>query len=72
MLGLILYSNQGFQYISYQYKAVCNSNNIQISMLRTPSDDSILESFHRILKKELCITIISYLYNTSRLKSNRH
>ena len=40
--GLILHSDQGFQYTSYQYKAICNSNNIQISMSRkgTPIDDS--------------------------------
>lgn len=39
--GLIPHSNQGFQYTSYQYKAICNSNNIQIFMSRkgTPIDD---------------------------------
>ena len=31
--GLILHSDQGFQYTSYEYKAICNSNNIQISCL---------------------------------------
>jgi len=29
--GLILHSDQGFQYTSYEYKAICKSNNIQIS-----------------------------------------
>ena len=44
---LILHSDKGFQYTSYQYKAICNSNNIQISMSRkgTPIDDSPMESF---------------------------
>lgn len=52
--GLILHSDQGFQYTSYEYKAICKSNNIQISMSRkeTPIDDSPMESFHGILKKE--------------------
>ena len=52
--GLILHSDQGFQYTSYEYKAICESNGIQISMSRkgTPIDDSPMESFHGILKKE--------------------
>lgn len=29
---LIIHSDQGFQYTSYEYKAICESNNIQISM----------------------------------------
>lgn len=86
--GLILHSDQGFQYTSYQYKAICNSNNIQISMSRkgTPIDDSPMESFHGILKKETLynnnITSLQeyqklvedwiLFYNTSRLKSKRH
>ena len=83
--GLILHSDQGFQYTSYEYKAICNSNNIQISMSRkgTPIDDSPMESFHGILKKETLYNIeISSIqeyqllvedwilfYNTSRIKS---
>ena len=86
--GLILHSDQGFQYTSYQYKAICNSNNIQISMSRkgTPIDDSPMESFHGILKKETLynnnITSLQeyqklvedwrIFYNTSQLKSKRH
>ncbi len=52
--GLIIHSDQGFQYTSYEYKAICESNRIQISMSRkgTPIDDSPMESFHGILKKE--------------------
>ena len=44
--GLILHSDQGFQYTSYEYKAICESKGIQISMSRkgTPIDDSPIES----------------------------
>lgn len=85
--GLILHSDQGFQYTSFEYKAVCESNNIQISMSRkgTPIDDSPMESFHAILKKETLynnnITSLQeykklvedwiLFYNTTRLKSKR-
>ena len=50
---LILHSDQEFQYTSFQYKKVCESNGIIISMSRkgTPIDDSPPESFHGILKK---------------------
>ena len=83
--GLILHSDQGFQYTSYEYKAICNSNNIQISMSRkgTPIDDSPMESFHGILKKEtlynneissiqeykLLVEDWILFYNTYRIKS---
>ena len=52
--GTIIHSDQGFQYTSYEYKAICESNGIQISMSRkgTPIDDSPMESWHVILKKE--------------------
>ncbi len=51
--NLIIYSDQGFQYTSFEYKAICESNGITISMNRrgTPLDDSPMESFHGILKK---------------------
>jgi len=52
--GLIIHSDQGFQYTSFQYKKICESKGITISMSRkgTPIDDSPMESFHGILKKE--------------------
>jgi len=82
--GLIIHSDQGFQYTSFEYKAICESNHIQISMSRkgTPIDDSPMESFHSILKKETLYNNITSLqeyiilvedwilfYNTNRLKS---
>jgi len=43
---LIIHSDQGFQYTSYEYKSVFESKKIQISMSRkgTPIDDSPIES----------------------------
>ena len=86
--GLIIHSDQGFQYTSYEYKAICESNGIVISMSRkgTPIDDSPMESFHSILKKETLYndyTITSlekyielvkqwiYFYNTTRIKGKK-
>lgn len=87
MQGVILHSDQGFQYTSFQYKEICESNGIIISMSRkgTPIDDSPMESFHGILKKETLynndiksleqyIDIVKdwlLFYNTIRLKSNK-
>ena len=83
--GIIIHSDQGFQYTSFEYKVVCESNHIQISMSRkgTPIDDSPMESFHSILKKETLYnnnitSLQEYIilvedwilfYNTTRLKS---
>lgn len=85
--GLIIHSDQGFQYTSYEYKAICESNGITISMSRkgTPIDDSPMESWHSILKKETLYnnnitSLQEYIilvedwilfYNTTRLKSKR-
>ena len=85
--GLIIHSDQGFQYTSYEYKAICESNGIQISMSRkgTPIDDSPMESFHGILKKETLYNnditnLQEYIalveewlefYNIKRLKNKR-
>lgn len=85
VFSLIIHSDQGFQYTSFEYKAICESNNITISMSRkgTPIDDSPMESFHSILKKETLhnnniTSLQEYIilveewilfYNTNRLKS---
>lgn len=57
--GVILHSNQGFQYTSNEYKAICESNGIRISMSPkgSPVDNSPIESFHLNLKRE---TLRSY------------
>lgn len=83
--GLIIHSDQGFQYTSFQYKAVCSSKGVLISMSRkgTPIDDSPIESWHGILKKETLynnnITSLEHyiqlvkewieFYNTARIKN---
>lgn len=83
--GLIIHSDQGFQYTSFPYKRICESNGITISMSRkgTPIDDSPMESFHGILKKETLynnnitnleeyISIVKdwlLFYNTKRIKN---
>ena len=83
--GLIIHSDQGFQYTSNEYKVICASKGITISMSRkgTPIDDSPIESWHGILKKETLynnniISLEHYIqlveewivfYNTTRLKN---
>ena len=85
--NLIIHSDQGFQYTSFEYKAICEANGITISMSRkgTPIDDSPMESFHSILKKETLynnyitsleeyIAIVEdwlEFYNTKRLKNRK-
>ena len=82
--GLIIHYDQGFQYTSHEYKAICESNGITISMSRkgTPIDDAPIESWHALLKKETLynnnITSIEeykklvedwiLFYNTKRIK----
>ena len=84
---LIIHSDQGFQYTSNEYKSICESNGITISMARkgTPIDDAPIESWHALLKKETLhnnnITSLQeyqklvedwiLFYNTSRLKSKK-
>ena len=83
--GLILHSDQGFQYTSTEYRVLCESKGISISMSRkgTPIDDSPMESWHSILKKETLynnnITSLEHyiqlviewieFYNTKRIKN---
>lgn len=52
--GLVLHSDQGFQYFSNEYRTVCEAKGILVSMSRkgTPIDNAVIESFHSILKKE--------------------
>ena len=85
--GLIIHSDQGFQYTSYEYKAICESNGITISMSRkgTPIDDSPIESWHSLLKKETLYnnnitSLEEYIqlveewiefYNTTRIKGKK-
>ena len=63
--GVILHSDQGFQYTSYEYRAMCEDNGITISMSRkgTPSDNAPIESFHSSLKRETL-----YSYNIANLR----
>lgn len=63
--GLIIHSDQGFQYTSYEYRQICESNGILISMSRksTPADNAPIESFHANLKRETL-----YSYNITSLK----
>jgi transposase InsO family protein len=63
--GVILHSDQGAQYTSSEYKHVCESNGINISMSNkaTPADNAPIESFHANLKRETL-----YSYNIISLK----
>ena len=86
--GLILHSGRGFQHASHEYKAICASKGISIPMSRkgTPIDDSPMESWHGILKKETLynnnITSLEHyiqlveewisFYNSTRLKNRNH
>ncbi len=83
--GLVLHSDQGFQYLSTEYKIVCESNGIVISHSRkgNPLDNAVIESFHSILKKETLynnditsleeyIVLVNdwmYFYNTTRRRN---
>lgn len=63
--GVILHSDQGFQYTSNEYKAICEANGIIISMSPkgSPVDNSPIESFHSNLKRETL-----HSYNITSLK----
>ena len=82
--GCILHSDQGFQYTSNVYKTVCQGKGIIISMSPkgSPVDNSPIESWHSLLKKEVLynntisslseyITLVEEwieYYNSERLK----
>ena len=82
--GCILHSDQGFQYTSNEYKTICASKGILISMSAkgSPVDNSPIESWHSLLKKEVLYTnnitsLTEYItlvedwiefYNTSRIR----
>lgn len=53
--GCILHSDQGFQYTSNEYKTICAGKGILISMSAkgSPVDNSPIESWHSLLKKEV-------------------
>ena len=46
--GLILHSDQGFQYTTYEYLKVCTAHGLLVSHSRkaNPLDNSIIENFH--------------------------
>jgi len=85
--GLVLHSDQGFQYLSNEYRQICESNGILISMSRkgTPLDNAVIESFHSVLKKETLYNnnitnLDDYIglvrkwitfYNTIRIRSSK-
>jgi putative transposase len=85
--GVTLHSDQGFQYTSYEYRAICEAKGIQISMSRkgSPVDNSPIESWHSLLKKEVLYTytitsLSEYIalveewiefYNTSRIRNKK-
>lgn len=85
--GVILHSDQGFQYTSYEYRAICEAKGIQISMSKkgSPVDNSPIESWHSLLKKEVLYTnnissLSDYMvqvedwiefYNTSRIRNKK-
>jgi len=85
--GLVLHSDQGFQYLSTEYKQICESKGIVISHSRkgNPLDNAVIESFHSILKKETLYnnsitTLQEYIqlvhewmdfYNTKRRRLNK-
>ena len=56
--GCILHSDQGFQYTSNEYKTICSNKGIIISMSPkgSPVDNSPIESWHALLKKEVLYT----------------
>lgn len=85
--NLIIHSDQGFQYTSYQYGALCRNYGYQISMSRkgTPIDNAVMESFHSRLKTETiynndlttmqevkqCVFKWLYFYDNERIRKKK-
>ena len=85
--GVILHSDQGFQYTSTEYRTICETKGIQISMSKkgSPVDNSPIESWHSLLKKEVLYTntitsLSQYIaevenwiefYNTERIRNKK-
>ena len=85
--NLIIHSDQGFQYTSYQYGALCRNYGYQISMSRkgTPIDNAVMESFHSRLKAETiynndlttmlevkqCVFKWLYFYDNERIRKKK-
>ena len=85
--GCILHSDQGFQYTSNEYKTICQDKGIIISMSPkgSPVDNSPIESWHSLLKKEVLYSnnitsLVEYItlvedwiefYNTERIRSKK-
>ncbi len=85
--GLILHSDRGYQYTSNIYRNVCISNGILVSHCRkgNPLDNSIIENFHSLLKKETLhnndyasikkyiqsVEDWIYFYNNSRIRLHK-
>lgn len=83
---LIVHSDQGTQYTSYEYKNFMESNNVRLSMSKpgTPIDNAPMESFFSTMKMEWIIEpktlskkqlrkeIISYIefYNKERIRTS--
>jgi len=63
--GLVLHSDRGSQYLSTEYKIICESHGIIISHSRAhnPKDNAVIESFFSSLKKETL-----YNYNITNLE----
>lgn len=63
--GLALHSDRGSQYLSTEYKIICESHGIIVSHSRAhnPKDNAVIESFFSSLKKETL-----YNYNITTLE----
>ena len=63
--GLALHSDRGSQYLSTEYKIICESHGIVVSHSRAhnPKDNAVIESFFSSLKKETL-----YNYNITTLE----